>query len=366
MKFFKFIGKILMALAIIIIIALIVVSVYPSFGAFLNKDKTKDYAKRNKYFYDNKFHNIDETTTMTKQGHSNNLLSKKATKPIDEVPVEKPNYEIDSDLTFTWYGHSSLLLQIENNNIMFDPVFSDVSGPFTFAGIYRYSPLPDISDIPKIDFMIITHNHYDHLDYQTIKKLDEKVTRYIVPLGVEEDLIKFGINKEKIDVLSWWEDIKVSNLLITSTPSRHFSGRKLIDSNQTLWSSFIIKGDKYQVFACGDSGFGSHFDEIREKFGQFDLAFMEAGQYNERWSNIHMFPEETYEAASIIKTKYLVPIHWGAFVLSNHAWDDSVERLSLIAEEKKYEPLLITPKLGETVNYDKIEDCQERWWKEIK
>ena len=250
-------------------------------------------------------------------------------------------------------------------NILFDPVFSDISSPVSFIGSRRFSDLAmTAEELPDIDIVIISHDHYDHLDYPTIRKIDSKVGKYIVPLGIENHLERWGVSEDKIITAAWWEEIELDGLTIACTPSRHYSGRKLIDQNATLWASWTLMNDSYKVFESGDTGYGDQFEEIYEKFGDFDLALMDCAQYSTAWHDVHMFPEEAVSAANILHARVAIPIHWGAFTLSDHPWDDPAERFTLNGEETGLN--VVTPKLGETVEWSHLGDYQERWWREIR
>lgn len=237
-------------------------------------------------------------------------------------------------LYFSRLGHSSVFLAMSGKTMLIDPVFSKYASPFPFAGPKRFPGkvlLP--AELPSIDYILITHSHYDHLDKQTIRSLDKQVGRYIVPLGVERILKKFGIAPGKVVSLNWYETFTDGDLRISCTPSQHGSARSLFDRNQSLWCSFVLKNSNYSVFDTGDGGFGEHFSRIHEMYGDMDLAIMECGQYNVRWHPVHMFPEESALAAARIGAKLAVPVHWGAYVLSDHPWDDPPKRFSRRAKE---------------------------------
>ena len=295
-------------------------------------------------------------------------LSDKEVIPESQLPLITPDFTGDStggELFFSWFGHSSLFIQMDGKNILFDPVFSNRSSPVQFAGPKRFTPPPcSIKDLPEIDILIISHDHYDHLDKIAIKKLDSKVKKYVVPLGVEKRLIKFGIRPDKITNMAWWEEISEEGLTITCTPARHFSGRTLSDRFETLWASWVVSDGKYRIFESGDSGWDDHFQRIGAKYGSFDLAFIEAGQYDIRWPSVHMKPEESFDAAKALGAAYMVPIHWGAFKLARHPWDDSVQRIVKAADGSGIR--IITPHIGETVPFSRILEFQNRWYEPIR
>ena len=356
----------------IILLALVFVSIWPSFGGKASKSDKLDYQSRAANFYGGKFHNDDDFSPMSMEKNAPPdpfTISKKTPRPDFEFPVKKPDFlspdsgKLPPDkLAVTWLGHSSLLVQMHGMNILFDPVFSEVISPVRFVGSRRFShPGIKTEDLPSIDILILTHDHYDHLDYDTIRKIDSKVARYIVPLGVENHLKRWKIAPQKITNMAWWEETNINGLTIACTPAQHFSGRKLIDSMRTLWASWVLKDENHQVYESGDSGFTGHFEKIREKYGGFDIALMECGQYDVQWPKVHMFPEQSVAAARLLGAKTVMPIHWGAIILSRHGWDDPIERFLKAASEEE-NLTVITPFLGETANLENPSSYQERWW----
>ncbi|MBQ0052820.1 MAG: MBL fold metallo-hydrolase, partial [Treponema sp.] len=271
--------------------------------------------------------------------------------------------------TVTWFGHSSFLIQMNGKNILFHPVFSDMISPVSFTGVRKFTTAPvKIFELPEIDILILSHDHYDHLDYKSILELDPKVKQYVVPLGVENHLKKWKIAREKVKEMAWWEETEFEGLKISCTPARHFSGRWITGRNETLWCSWVLNDGKRQVFENGDSGYGSHYKQISQKFGGFDFALMECGQYNVRWPQIHSFPEEAVAAMNEIGAKLVMPVHWGAAILSDHGWDDSPERFVRAAEKENL--TTITPFMGQTVNFNDEESLnsvtKNYWWREIE
>jgi L-ascorbate metabolism protein UlaG (beta-lactamase superfamily) len=263
----------------------------------------------------------------------------------------------------TWFGHSAIFLEMEGHRLLFDPMFSPRPSPVSWAGTKRYPTNFSIQldDFPNFDAIIISHDHYDHLDYDSIRKLMDKTSRFIVPLGVRQRLIKWGVPSGKISEHDWWEELEFNGLKLACTPARHFSGRGLFDRDSTLWCSWVIAGRETKIYYSGDGGYGPHFKEIGEKYGPFDLTLLECGQYDERWSSIHMKPEETVLAHLDLRGKMLIPVHWGAFTLSFHAWTDPVERVTEAA--LKYQVSISTPKIGETVVIPSKDFPTSPWWR---
>lgn len=262
-----------------------------------------------------------------------------------------------------WFGHSSYLIKIAGLRILVDPIFSKTPSPFSFIGSKAFlgTDVIKAEEFTNIDILIITHDHYDHLDYDSILKIAPQVKSIVTSLGVGSHLERWGIKKENINELSWNESITLfNNVQLTAVPARHFTGRKF-KRNQTLWSAFVLKTATSQLFLGGDSGYDTHFAKIGEEFGPFDLALLECGQYNAYWPYIHMFPEQTVQAAIDLKAKVLMPVHWGKFSLAMHPWNEPVKRVVLAAAAKQFP--LVTPKLGETVVLDTYLPTG-RWWPE--
>ena len=261
-----------------------------------------------------------------------------------------------------WLGHSTVLLRIGGKTILTDPILSKRSSPFSFIGPKRtISQLPITAEqLPPIDAVVISHDHYDHLDYATIRKLRSKTTKFFVPLGVAAHLRKWGVRQSQIAELDWWDSTEFKGMQLTCTPARHFSGRRIGDRYKTLWASWVIDSHGTKIFLSGDTGYGPHFKQIGEAYGPFDLTLMECGQYNELWSNIHMFPEQTVQAHQDLRGKRLLPIHWGAFVLALHPWADSVQRAEKAARAANVS--LLAVKVGEMVPFTATNRANSTWW----
>lgn len=271
----------------------------------------------------------------------------------------------DTITRLTWFGHSAFLLEIEGKNILIDPMFGPTPSPHPWLGKGRFTEgLPiAIEKLPAIDAVIFSHDHYDHLDYESILKLKEKVKKFYTPLGVGSHLISWGVPQSAIHELNWWDEIQHEELKFKCAPARHFSGRAFGDRFSTLWASWVIESSTKNIYFSGDSGYGPHFKTIGEKYGPFDFAMMECGQYDKRWDNIHMMPEETAQAAIDVKAKMMMPIHWGAFVLALHTWKDPVERVTKRAEELNMP--VATPRIGEPIILEISEKPTARWWEAI-
>lgn len=328
-------------------------------------------------YVDGKFQNtvetkMDMTWESLRKTLAHYLFADKTQKnPQQEIQVKPFDAEAfsqvsDDSIVLTWLGHSTILIRMEGVTILADPVIvGDRASMFSFMGPKRfdYSHQLSIDQLPEIDAVILSHDHYDHLDYPTIKALKEKVDRFYLPLGVGSHFEEWGVPGEHITELNWWDEVEFKGLKLVFTPTRHFSGRGFGDRFKTLWGSWVIIGQNKSVYFSGDSGYFPGFKEIGEKYGPFDLTFMECGAYNEGWSEIHMFPEETVQAHMDLKGKLLMPIHWGKFDLSLHPWKESVQRLSKKTDAEGVS--LFTPEVGQMVSLSDGSDL-DRWWQAYK
>jgi L-ascorbate metabolism protein UlaG (beta-lactamase superfamily) len=289
------------------------------------------------------------------------------TKPSSKIPVinltkkDLINLENNSVIRL---GHSTILLKIDNRFILTDPMFSKRASPVFFIGPKKFHKNPiEIEELPFIDIVIISHNHYDHLDKSSIKKLKSKVGMFYTTLGLKEKLMDFGVDANKIVELDWWDKITNQSIKIIATPSQHFSARTLFDRNKTLWASWVIKSKDVSIFFGSDGGYFSGFKKIGEKFGPFDMAFLEVGAYNTKWKNMHMMPEKSVQTNIDLKSKIMFPIHNGSFELSNHSWKEPFERVDKEALKKNIN--IMYPKMGEAISllyYQKT----AKWWETLE
>jgi len=277
-------------------------------------------------------------------------------KQIDLNQLESPD---SSYLKVTNAGHSSLLIHMDGYRILTDPVYEAKISPVGPTRFNKDIPV-DPTELTDIDVVVISHNHYDHLNKYSIKTIHEEVKRFIVPLGLGAQLEKWGVAREKITELDWWDAYDYDEVLtITATPSQHFSGRGLTDRNKTLWASYVIASLDHSVYFSGDTGYFDGFKAIGEKYGPFDIAFMECGAYNTEWADVHMFPEETVQATVDLKAHYVWPIHWGTFNLALHDWFDPMKRVTQAAEAQGVR--VLTPIFGQIVDYPGRVQT-EKWW----
>ncbi|GAA4834783.1 MBL fold metallo-hydrolase [Algivirga pacifica] len=361
--------SVLALLGIVLIVGTLFLNLSPQFGGTATAEQIVRYEESGHY-QEGIFVNQEPTSVG---GPSWDLINEMLFTEAVQAPEKAPEVisldpalvaQPDSITRLTWFGHSAFLLEIEGKHILLDPMLGDTPSPAPLPGPKRFSrELPiEIEELPYIDAVVISHDHYDHLDYESILQMKDKVGAFFTPLGVGIHLEAWGIETDKIHELNWWESYEYKGLTLVSTPSRHFSGRGLLDRFKTFWSSWVIKGEKENIFFSGDGGYGTHFKEIGEKYGPFDIAMMECGQYNTHWKEIHMMPEETVQATLDVKGKLLLPIHWGAFTLSLHDWREPVIRASKKAKELNVP--MTTPKIGETITFDGRDYPVTRWWEE--
>jgi len=259
-------------------------------------------------------------------------------------------------------GHSSLLLQVKGENWLIDPVFAERASPFSWVGPKRFHAPPIALDaLPEIRGVIISHDHYDHLDAASIKVLAQQDIHFIVPLGLGRYLTRWGVEDAYITELDWWQDTRVGALQLTATPAQHFSGRGLNDTNQTLWASWVIDSGDHRLFYSGDSGYFDGFKTIGERFGPFDLTMIENGAYNELWRDVHMSPEESLQAHLDLKGKVMMPVHNGTFDLAMHPWFEPLDRIFDLAWEASVS--LALPKIGEAYQVGGPRS-QRLWWEQ--
>lgn len=344
-------------ITILVVAVFLYVSFNPQFGGSISKSNEEIYAQ-SKYWDGEKFLNMEETTMDIGPKEIPGLLKKQIfgvegrspKENIPLIPFDKNKWNQQLEIAkFVWFGHSALLLQINGKNYLMDPMLGDDASPIAPFKTKRFTEgvLDVIDELPPIEAIFMTHDHYDHLDYASIKKLKSKVGKYYVALGVGRHLERWNIPKESIQEFDWWDETEEDNLKITFVPSRHFSGRGITDRAKSIWGGWVIEWDEHSIYCTGDGGYGKHFKEIGEKFKPFDWAFVECGQYNKLWHQIHMYPEESVQAGIDVYAKMNIPIHWGGFALALHSWKDPVERFSAYA--KNTQTPFSLPQIGEIV-----------------
>ncbi|MES2795821.1 MAG: MBL fold metallo-hydrolase [Bacteroidota bacterium] len=317
-------------------------------------------------FREGKFQNLSFTPDLNEKYTYWDVFKEFIKKHKDNTPlipipsVKTDLHQLDfSKNQIVWFGHSSYLLIFEGKKILVDPVFSGHASPFPIA-VAAYKGANDYSteDMPEVDLLIITHDHYDHLDYKTVMKLKQKAKMVLTSLGVGEHLEKWGFDTKKLIELDWYEKHQLPDLQIISAPTRHFSGRSF-SPKTTLWGAFVLKGKNGNIYIGGDSGYDTHFKKTGDEHGPFDLVILDGGQYDDQWKYIHMMPEETAQAAIDLKAKKLFPVHWAKFSMANHPWYEPAVRVTKACEQNNVP--YFTTKIGEVNNWEQ-KVGGEKWW----
>lgn len=284
--------------------------------------------------------------------------------PVPVQPLSAAALAQAPDASLFRLGHSTLLLKLRGELWLTDPVFSDRASPFQWMGPKRFHESPiGIDELPPVKGVILSHDHYDHLDHAAIMKLAPKVEVFITPLGVGDRLIDWGVDPAKVRQLDWWQETSVAGVRLVAAPAQHFSGRGLTDGDRTLWASWVILADDLRLFFSGDTGYHADFATIGERFGPFDVTFLETGAYDEQWPEVHMQPEQTLQAHRDLKGRWLMPVHNGTFDLAMHAWDEPFDRIEALAAAGGV--ALATPAMGERLSLRQPQPGG-RWWHELQ
>ncbi|MGL1900573.1 MAG: MBL fold metallo-hydrolase [Fibrobacterales bacterium] len=285
--------------------------------------------------------------------------------PSIELPIKKQKVSdltpiLHGDVELTRLGHSSILIRNSNAVWLIDPVFSERASPVQWAGPKRFHPVPlDYTNLTDIEGIIISHNHYDHLDEGTIKAIHEKVSYFAVPLGIGEILIDWGVDPQKINEFDWWENRQLGSMNITAAPAQHFSGRGLFDSMETLWCGWALHTGSANIYYTGDGGYFETFKQIGKTLGPFDIAIVETGAYDPQWPDVHMKPTESIQAAIDLGAKAILPVHNGTFDLAFHSWDDPFKQITALGKERKTP--VFTPIMGEPFLLNQ-QVVTSQWW----
>lgn len=365
------------AIVLLCVIVLVVAATYfymkqPQFGA-LPQGKRLLNMEQSQHYKDGKFHNLVEKSTISEgysiwlEGWNSLTQSYPNTEPISTLPSIKTDLKLISpnDNILIWFGHSSFLLQIDGVKILVDPIFSGKASP-TPWGVKAYpgSDIYSAEDMPEIDYMLLSHDHYDHLDYETVKALQPKVKFVICGLGAGAHYEKWGYSPQQILEKDWGEKIAVKqgfNIIAENT--HHGSGRGF-SPDQALWLSFYIQAPSGNIYYSGDGGYSDRFKTISAKYPQIDWAIMECGQYNKAWQSVHELPGEVALATQELKAKNLLPVHHSKFTLSRHPWKEQLEQMAKLATGKSYK--LATPMIGQKVYLDDDNQDFMQWWKNVK
>lgn len=339
------------------------------FGGKVTAKLRKEYQKSPNW-KNGSFQNLEPTMVSPSLFKIPSIIYKQLTQskgtepasPLPIIPFDKESFLAPSPKAkIIWYGHSVLLMRINEKTILIDPMLGSDTTPIAPIPTKRFSDntLGLIDDFPEIDLIVFTHDHYDHLDFASIQKLKHKTKAYFVAMGVKRHLVSWGVEDDKIQEFDWWQNTDWNQIQITFTPSQHFSGRGLTDRLKTLWGGWVFKTENENIWFSGDGGYGKHFKEIGKRLGPFDFAFMECGQYNDDWRPIHLFPDEAVQAALDAGAKKAMPVHWAGFSLSyQHSWEEPAEEFvkSALAENLAY----AMPKLGQQFSISI--DQEEKWW----
>ncbi len=376
-KILKAIKIILLFIVSLILLATLYINFHPIFGGDPNLEMINKI-KNSPNFDGEHFKNLIPTNKVSiGKGtqkrkidrwalFKNFIFPPKGKNPQKPLITQKLALEKLKNGEFVWFGHSTVLFRTNNMNIMTDPVFNNAA-PIPFAiSPFEMTNRPQIKDLPNLDIVLISHDHYDHLDYYAIKEIQNKVKHFYVPLGVKAHFLSWGISETKVSEYDWYQEELIDKIKLVFTPSRHFSGRGIFNHNKTLWGSWVILAPKLKVYFSGDGGYSPEFAKIGKKFGGFDIAFIENGAYNVAWKDIHMLPEQSAQAGIDLKAKTVLPIHWGKFDLSTHVWKEPVTRISEALasynQGAKEKINLVTPRIGEIFNLESLP--QSKWWEE--
>ncbi|MAA78718.1 MAG: hydrolase [Deltaproteobacteria bacterium] len=326
-----------------------------------NYDKDRGrFVNRKQAEYDKMIAKFDYLSLMKAQIFGTQIRTPPKGLPYESSSIE--DFVKRTELSYIWLGHSTVLMRLDNLTILFDPIFTNAA-PLPFLVPRFQEPVISLQQLPPIDVIVISHDHYDHLDKPTVEHFLGTETKFLVPLGVSSHLIGWGVPKKSITEHDWWDKTTISGVDFHCTPSQHFSGRLGPRGSKTLWASWSVLGDSQRVFFSGDSGYDIHFQKIGERLGPFDVAFMESGQYNPIWYMAHMFPEEAVRGALELKAKYIHPIHWGMFRLSTHDWFDPPLRIRTAASD---DISVLFPKIGQEVIVSEYVSQNQPWWEILK
>lgn len=369
--------KVLKRLSFVLLCVVIVIGVGIAGVAFyLHTPVSKERLARmeqSAQFKDGKFVNVEPqaATEITWDFLKEQFFGTQKREPDGVVPIVRVNPDVFTEpasqiLKTTWFGHATVLVELEGKRVLIDPVFSERVSPFSYAGPKRLHPVPiELSKVTNIDAVVISHNHYDHLDEATTRHLAANGTHFYVPLGVGAHLDAWEVNESQIHEMAWWQEAQVDNLKIVALPSRHYSGRGLFDYKRTQWASWALIGRSQRTFYSGDSGYSKLFAEIGEKLGPFDLNIIKIGAYGpgQAWLDIHMTAENAVRTHQDLQGTHLLPVHWATFNLAIHDWDEPIWRALKAAQSANVS--LLTPKVGQPVLSDR-EFINENWWVGVK
>jgi L-ascorbate metabolism protein UlaG (beta-lactamase superfamily) len=363
-SFFLYTSYTLVTLAIVVVSF---VNLAPQFGSNPTSEQIKYYGTFPNY-RDGGFESLEKTPMMTGEVSTWEFFKNDTNrKPKSEIIPKNINYSQfskinEKDYKIAWLGHSAFIINLSGKIILLDPMLGSHAAPVPIPSLKRYNEILPINpdSLNNIDVVVISHDHYDHLDHSTIKRIKDNVNIFVVPHGVGNHLRKWEVKEENIIELNWNESFEKDNIEFTCLPARHFSGRGPLNRNSTLWCSWAIKSPFVKIYFSGDSGYGKHFKKIGDEHGPFNISLLDCGQYNKAWKYSHMVPSEAVLAAKDLGAEFFMPIHWGGFTLAMHPWDEPVEESIKFADRVGLSYL--TPEIGEIVSKNKLNRRFTPWW----
>jgi L-ascorbate metabolism protein UlaG (beta-lactamase superfamily) len=346
----------------------------PQFGARMSGARL-ERAKANPQYHDGRFVNAQPEAPTTLAALGDYVVRQFSGDEVRVPPAPVPVRVVDaaalalapgaSALRAFWIGHASTYVELDGLRLLLDPVFAERVSPLP-VGPRRFHPPPiALADLPPIDAVLVSHDHYDHLDMATVRHLAARGARFFVPLGIGAHLERWGVPTAQIDEMEWWQRRTLRGVEFVCTPTRHYSGRGLSDRSATLWSSWSVLGPRHRIYYSGDTGYSTHFAEIGSRLGPFDIAFVKIGAYGPgaSWLDIHMSPEQAVQAHRDVRARRMFPVHWSTFNLAYHDWDEPVRRA--VAEARRTGVALVTPRVGEWVDADQ-EFASTPWWEAVR
>ena len=346
----------------------------PQFGARMSGARL-ERAKANPQYRDGRFVNAQPEAPTTLAALGDYVVRQFSGDEVRVPPAPVPVRVVDaaalalapgaSALRALWIGHASTYVELDGLRLLLDPVFAERVSPLP-VGPRRFHPPPiALADLPPIDAVLVSHDHYDHLDMATVRHLAARGARFFVPLGIGAHLERWGVPTAQIDEMEWWQRRTLRGAEFVCTPTRHYSGRGLSDRSATLWSSWSVLGPRHRIYYSGDTGYSTHFAEIGSRLGPFDIAFVKIGAYGPgaSWLDIHMSPEQAVQAHRDVRARRMFPVHWSTFNLAYHDWDEPVRRA--VAEARRTGVALVTPRVGEWVDADQ-EFASTPWWEAVR
>jgi len=345
----------------------------PQFGAPMAGARLAR-ALANPQYHDGRFVNLEPeapSTTSLIEYTLRQISGKEVRTPPAPIPVlavDKTALEASppaSGLRAFWIGHASAYVEIDGLRLLLDPVFAQQVSPLPIGPGRFHAPPIALADLPRIDAVLISHDHYDHLDMATVRRLAQHGSRFLVPLGIGAHLERWGVPLAQIEELEWWQERSLGHVRIVCTPTRHYSGRGLGNRSTTLWSSWSVIGPQHRLFYSGDTGYGKLFQDIGARLGPFDMAFIKIGSYGPgaAWTDIHMTPEQAVQVHRDVRARRMFPVHWSTFNLAYHDWDEPIRRT--VAEATRVGVELVTPRVGEVVDADRP-FASTRWWESVR